>query len=70
MKSREELKELKLKASTELAKMLKVNREKLRDLRFKISQNQLKNLREVRIVKRKIALIMTLLKQKINEDKK
>lgn len=70
MKSREELKELKLKASAELEKMLKVNREKLRDLRFKISQNQLKNLREIRIVKKKVALILTLLKQKINQDKK
>ncbi|MFA5188603.1 MAG: 50S ribosomal protein L29 [Patescibacteria group bacterium] len=64
MKAKEELKELKLKSETELKKLLGSSREKLRDLRFKVSQNQLKNIRETRIIKKKIAKILTLLKQK------
>lgn len=64
MKAKEELKELKLKSETELNRLLASHREKLRDLRFKVSQNQLKNIREIRIIRKKIAQIMTLLKQK------
>ncbi len=64
MKSKEELKDLKLKSETELKKLLAVNREKLRDLRFKVSQNQLKNIREVRMLKKRIARISTLISQK------
>lgn len=64
MKVKEELKELKLKSATELQKVLASSREKLRDLRFKVSQNQLKNIREVRILKKKISRILTLINQK------
>lgn len=64
MKAKEELKELKLKSETELNRLLVSSREKLRDLRFKVSQNQLKNIREVRMIKKKIAQILTIIKQK------
>ena len=64
MKVKEELKELKLKSVAELQKVLASSREKLRDLRFKVSQNQLKNIREVRMLKKKISRILTLLNQK------
>jgi len=64
MKSKEELKDLKMKSETELNKLLVSGREKLRDLRFKVSQNQLKNIREVRALKKRIARISTLLNQK------
>ncbi len=64
MKAKEELKELKLKSIGELQHLLVSNREKLRDLRFKDSQNQLKNVREIRLLKRKISQILTLLNQK------
>jgi len=64
MKAKEELKELKLKSATELHKLLNSGREKLRELRFKASQNQLKNVREIRSIKKKVAKIMTLIKQK------
>jgi len=67
MKSQEELKDLKLKSATELQRLLSINREKLRDLRFKISQSQQKNIREIREVKKRIARILTLLKQKANQ---
>ena len=64
MKAKEELKELKLKSETELNRLLVSSREKLRDLRFKVTQNQLKNIREVRMIRKKIAKILTILKQK------
>ncbi len=64
MKAKEELKELKLKSETELNRLLVSSREKLRDLRFKVSQNQLKNIREVRMIRKKNAQILTILKQK------
>jgi large subunit ribosomal protein L29 len=63
MKLKEELKELKLKSVSDLQKLLASSREKLRDLNFKVSQNQLKNVREIRIIKKNIARILTLLKQ-------
>ncbi|MDD5341616.1 MAG: 50S ribosomal protein L29 [Patescibacteria group bacterium] len=64
MKYKEELKDLKLKSEAELGKLLAASREKLRDLRFKVSQNQLKNVREVRVITKKIALLLTLIGQK------
>ena len=60
-----EFKELKIKEKKELQQLLIVNREKLRDLRFKDSNKQLKNIREIRVIRNLIARILTLLnKQK------
>ncbi len=60
-----EFKELKTKDKSDLQKLLEVNREKLRDLRFKDSNKQLKNIREIRVIRQLIAQILTLLnKQK------
>jgi large subunit ribosomal protein L29 len=60
-----EFKELKNKDQKELQNLLVVNREKLRELRFKDSNKQLKNIREIRVVRNLIAQILTLLnKQK------
>jgi len=56
-----EFKELKSKDKKELEKLLVVNREKLRELRFKDSNKQLKNVREIRVVRNLIAQISTLL---------
>lgn len=56
-----EFKELKTKDSKELQKLLSVNQEKLRELRFKDSNKQLKNIREIRAVRNLIAQILTLL---------
>lgn len=64
MKAKEELKELKLKSVSDLQKLLNSNREKLRELRFKVSQNQLKNIREVRVIRKKIAQVITLINAK------
>ncbi len=64
MKAKEELKELKLKSENDLQKLLASSREKLRELKFKVSQNQLKNIREIREIKKRVSKILTLLNQK------
>ena len=57
-----ELKELKSKTEKELRQFLGEAREKLRNLRFKDANKQLKNVREIRVVKKLIAQVLTLLK--------
>lgn len=58
------IKELREKTEKELKKLLLSQREKLRDLRFKVSQKQLKNIREIRSIKRNIAKILTVTREK------
>ena len=59
-----EFKELKTKDANELQKLLDGARAKLHDLRFKDSNKQLKNVREIRVIKQQIAQILTLLNKK------
>jgi ribosomal protein L29 len=59
-----DFKELTIKNETDLTKLLAVTQEKLRDLRFKDSNKQLKNVREIRSTKQMIAQILTLLNKK------
>ncbi len=59
-----EFKELKNKTEKELKQILSESRDKLRDLRFKDANKQLKNVREIRVIKKSIARILTLLKVK------
>jgi ribosomal protein L29 len=60
-----EFKELNEKNPADLQKLLELNREKLRGLRFKDSNKQLKNIREIRALKKLLAQILTILnKQK------
>ena len=54
-------KELKQKSEAELQKMLTEAREKVRDMRFKVSQRQLKKVRDIRKTKQMIAQILTIL---------
>lgn len=56
--------ELRQKTKEELQKLIKDWREKGRQLRFDLKAGKLKNVREVREVKKDIARIMTLLKSK------
>lgn len=60
-----EFKELKSKTEKELHAMLAESREKLRDLRFKDANKQLKNVREIRGIKRTISRVLTLINNKI-----
>jgi ribosomal protein L29 len=57
-------KELMAKDAAELNKILEANQEKLRDLRFKDSNKQLKNIREIRAIRQLIARILTITNKK------
>jgi ribosomal protein L29 len=59
-----EMKELLTKSAAELNQLLTEKKDKLRDLRFKDSNKQLKNVREIRVLKADLARIMTLLNKK------
>ena len=59
-----EIKELTTKTPVELKKLLAESQEKLRELRFKDSNRQLKNVRSIRILKQEVARINTLLNKK------
>ncbi|MFH1536529.1 MAG: 50S ribosomal protein L29 [Patescibacteria group bacterium] len=65
-----EIKDLRGKTSSELQKMLKKHREVVRDLRFKDSNRQLKNVRSLRKAKETIAQILTVINEKTNEKRK
>ncbi|XOB41594.1 MAG: 50S ribosomal protein L29 [Candidatus Nealsonbacteria bacterium] len=55
--------ELSQKPKNELQALLSEKRERLRQLRFSISSGKVKNVREIRIVKKDIARILTILKE-------
>jgi ribosomal protein L29 len=63
-----EFKELKNKKESELHRILAEYREKLRDLRFKDASKQLKNVREIRVIRQTIARILMLLNSKQKTD--
>ena len=58
-----EISELKQKSKDELKKILQDLRERLRQLRFDLAAGKVKNVREIRKIKKEIARILTLLKQ-------
>ncbi len=55
------LAELRRKSKDELKKILQDDREKLRQLRFDLSAGKVKNVREIRHIKKEIAQVLTLL---------
>ena len=64
-----EFKELKKKKENELHKILAEYRDRLRDLRFKDANKQLKNVREIRKIRRMVSQILTLLNSNKKVDK-
>lgn len=56
------IKELRDKTKEELDDLLKIKRESWRSLRFRISNKETKDVRELRETKKTIAQILTLLK--------
>jgi len=56
------IQELRQRPKGELHKILQDNREKLRQLRFDLVSGKIKNVREVRKIKKDIARILTILK--------
>ncbi len=59
-----EIKEIRIKTATELQQLLSDSRKKLDELLFRVRQKQVKNIREVRVIKKDIAKIITVLKEK------
>lgn len=59
-----ERQELKIKPEAELEKMLKEQREKLRTLRFDLVAGKVKNVGELRNVRKQIARLITFIQQK------
>ncbi len=64
-----EIKELKKKKENDLHRLLAETRDKLRELRFKDANKQLKNIREIREGKKTVAKILTLLNLKKDSQK-
>lgn len=62
-----ETKEIRIKAESELNHLLADSRKKLDEMMFRARQKQLKNIREIRIVRKDIAKILTILKEKKNK---
>lgn len=55
--------ELRQKTKSEIQKMLQDNRERLRQLRFDLATGKIKNVREIRKIKKDIARILTLINE-------
>ncbi len=56
-----EFKEIKNKNLSELNKLLAESRDRLRDLMFKDANKQLKNIREIRQIRKTIAQVLTVI---------
>lgn len=54
------IKELRQLSENERTRLLQESRDKVRELRFKVARRELKNVREVRELKKTIARILTL----------
>ena len=61
-------KELRLKPEEELNQLLSESQKKLRELRFNLASGKVKNVRTIRVLKKDIARILTILNEK-NEIK-
>ncbi len=59
---RKDLQDLKAKSLGELSGELKERREKLRSLRFDLYAGKIKNVNEIRVQRKNIARILTLMK--------
>lgn len=59
-----EYKEIIKKTDSELHNLLAQTRNKLRELRFKDASKQLKNVREIRVLKKTVSGILTFLNKK------
>lgn len=59
---RKTLQELREKPAAELHKLLKEDRERLRTLRFDLAAGKVKNVREIRSLRKDIARLLTFLR--------
>ncbi len=56
--------ELRLKQEEELNQLLSESQKKLRELRFNLASGKVKNVRTIRVLKKDIARILTILNEK------
>ncbi len=56
--------ELRLKQKEELNQLLSESQKKLRELRFNLASGKVKNVRTIRVLKKDIARILTILNEK------
>jgi len=56
-------KELKLKSREEMNKLLKEEQDKLMQLRFKLSGSQIKEVHQLKVAKRNIARLLTVIRE-------
>ena len=59
------IKDFRKKTDKELQKILSTKREQVREMRFSVSNKQLKNIRDLRKARKEIAQILTILKEKL-----
>jgi large subunit ribosomal protein L29 len=64
------VKELRQKTEKELRDLLNEDRRKLGQLKFDLASKKLKNIREIRELRRDIARILTILKEKNVQEEK
>lgn len=69
MKTKEKVKEMRFLSIEELKKKEEDLRRELLNLRFQLQINQLKNVRRIREVKRDIARILTIFKEREKNEK-
>ncbi len=63
------MQELQQRTESELARLLSDSRKRMRELRFNLSAGKVKNIREIRQLKKDIARALTTLRsKKINSD--
>ena len=62
------VRELHQKSENELQALLAESRDKLREMRFKVAQRQLKKVSDVKKEKRNVARILTVLNEKKKEN--
>jgi len=63
-----DVRELRKQSASSLAKMLKEAQDRLQELRFELSANQLKDVREVREVRAGVAQMKTILREKAESE--
>ncbi|MFA5360395.1 MAG: 50S ribosomal protein L29 [Candidatus Paceibacterota bacterium] len=57
-------KDLRLKSDEELNQLLSESQKRLRELRFNLASGKVKNVRTIRVLKKDIARILTILNEK------
>lgn len=61
---KKEKQEFRMKALPEIERLIAVDREKLSELKFDLGAGKVKNIREIRAIKKNIARLLTLHKEK------